>query len=158
MDTILKQLDAGLSVSKVLWNGVLLAMTPVIQMYNNITTSLQGLAGALSFANQFLEAGISAANRARAAAGAPVVVPSVSTGSTGGRTGRAWGGEMFAGQPYNIMERGSKSEVFVPNVSGKMETQMKVTLTDRDLQKIGNASGHSTARALAPLIQRRMPA
>lgn len=160
VDTVLRMLDSGLSLSKILWEGVLLAMTPVIQMYNNVANSLRALSGALSFANQLLEAGINAANRARAAAGAPVVVPAVTTsgGSTGSRTGRAWGGAMMAGQGYNVFERGRKSEVFVPNVSGKMETQMKVTLTDRDLEKIGNASGRATARAIAPMIQRVMPA
>ncbi len=161
VDTVLKSLNAGLSLGRILWQSILMAMSPVITMYSNITQSLQGLAGALSFVNQLLESGIGAANRARAAAGAPVIVPNISTGSTGStgggaRSGRAWGGAMLAGQPYDVFERGSKSEAFVPNVSGNMQTQMKLTLSDRDTDRIGQAAGDSVARRIAPLMQRRV--
>ena len=65
---------------------------------------------------------------------------------------------MLAGQPYNVMERGRKSEMFVPNTSGSMETQMEVTISDRQIDRIGEAAGKTTARAMAPLLQRGLPA
>lgn len=134
-----------------------------------------GLGGAVAGALEIMTTGLRILNtvlstaiglwdrfRGSALAGASAAssVPTPSAGSSGGsrpaRSGRAAGGAVLAGHSYNILEAG-RSEVFTPNTSGKMDTQMKVTLSDRDLDRIGDAAGKSSARAIAPIVQRAMP-
>lgn len=129
--------------------GALNLMTDALRILNSVLSTAIGLWDRFR----------GAAASANAVASSVPRPPSTSGGGTvGSRSGRAWGGAMFAGQAYTAFERGKKSEMFVPNVSGQMETQMRVTLSDRDLEKIGNSAGKSVARAMAPLVQRALPA
>jgi hypothetical protein len=131
-----------------------------------VAGALDLMTGALRILNGVLTSAIGLWDRFRgSAASANAVASSVPTpsggSSSGGRTarsGRAWGGAMLAGQPYNGYERGRKSEIFVPNTSGRMDTQMQITLKERDLDRIGQSAGKASTRAVAALLQRRMPA
>jgi hypothetical protein len=130
-----------------------------------VATALEIMTNSLRVLNAVLSAAIGLWDRFRgsaiAGASAASSIPTPSGGATtGGRTarsGRANGGAVLAGHSYNILEQG-RSEVFTPNTSGRMDTSMKVTLSDRDLERIGTSAGKSAARAIAPLTQRGLPA
>jgi hypothetical protein len=139
----------------------------VIGLGAMVANALEIMTTGLRILNTVLSTAIGLWDRFRGAAASATAVaqsvPTPSGGSTGTRTsparsGRAWGGAMQAGQGYNVFERGRKSEVFVPNTSGHMATQMEVTLSDRDLDRIGNSASKGAARGIAAALQRRVPA
>lgn len=158
MNTILRLIDPQLSLQRVLWQALYLAVTPIISIYHNVTGALQGLRSALDFINRILEAGISAWNRYRSAASAPINIPSVSVpsvpSSAPGRTParRAFGGNVMAGQTYQVNERGQ--EFFTPNQSGKVAPAKSTTvkISDNDLDRLGRA----VARAIVPQLAKVM--
>lgn len=158
LNQVLKILDPELNIARILWDGLMTAMVPFINIYIGITGGLRVLAQALDLVNDILEAGISAwyrytgaANTARAAASSVPSVPSASGGTTGGRSpGRATGGSVLANKSYTINER--KQEVFIPSTNGTIGKGLEVAVkfTDGELDKLGR----SIARYMKPAQQR----
>jgi len=137
----------GASIRVVIGFGAVISAT-----LHLITWTLEQLNGALTTAIQLWDIFHRSANQSTSAPN----VPSGGTGSrTPGRTGRATGGVVMSGQSTSIAELG-KPEIFTPHRSGQVSDNLKVTLTDRDLERIGEASGKYAARAIAPALQRRM--
>lgn len=128
-----------------------------------IAGALEIMTTGLRIMNTVLQTAINLWDRFRSSssAGASVSIPTPATsgGASGrpARSGRQHGGPMIAGHSYNILEAG-RAEVFTPNTGGKMDKSLEVTLSKSDLDRIGDAAGRSSARAIAPLVQRRMPA
>lgn len=140
---------------------ILVGFGGAVQVFFNIMET------GLRITNTLLDAAIGLWDRftGSASRASSVSVPTGNIGTSGslpftpaptraGRSpGRATGGAVASGVPYNILELG-KAEVFTPHKGGRIGDEIKATFSDTQLNKLGEVVGNALGRKLVPALQR----